>query len=155
MAVAVHLEKKITWKEAFFVYFTFTIKDWKFGKYPVNSEMFMNSIATLTFFWTHFVASGQMTHRVAQRMTIIIIFVRVSTATMGWNKHFVQNKSFSAFCEIWRVLKSPYPYMGTKKTRNAGTYTMYSPSCGWYINTMAFPVVEFSRQGYKIRKVFG
>ena len=89
----------------------------------------------INIFWTHFVASGQMTHRAAQRMTIIIIFVRVLTATMGWNKHFVQNKSFSAFCEIWRVLKGPYPDGGTEKTRNAGMYEdQYSPSCGGYVN---------------------
>ena len=71
----------------------------------------------------------------AQRMTIIIIFVRVLTATMGWNKYFVQNKSFLAFCEILRVLKDPYPYGGTKKNKECWHVYQYSPSCGWYINT--------------------
>jgi hypothetical protein len=33
---------------------------------------------------------------------------------------------------------------------------MNSYSLGWFfIAIMAFPVVEFSRDGYKIRKVFG
>jgi hypothetical protein len=30
-----------------------------------------------------------------------------------------------------------------------------NPICTKYMPAMAFPVVEFSREGYKIRKVFG
>ena len=76
----------------------------------------------INIFWTRFVASGQMTHRAAQKMTIIIIFVRVLTATMGWNKHFVQNVSF-----LWNLKSFERPISRWGKGKNKECRHVWGP----------------------------
>ena len=99
----------------------------------------------------------------------IIIRIKIYDCKVGWlwKKDFKLNINKEK-CLKWRILSQPgrigsgkkYLYFAYWAWRSPWGHVLslitfhQIPVLNWAIS-MAFPVVEFSRQGYKIRKVFG